>query len=1304
MRELSKGTGIANIFVSVGAEIGDFQRNMNTVNKTVGKFSKTMERQGRALTKYVTVPLTALGAIAWSSAQKIDDAMDNIRIGTGATGKVLAGLENSFRSVAKKAPSDLAEVSKAITDLNTRLGITGQPLEDLATDSLNVSRMLKTDLGETIRGLTQVMGTWRVENSKGSQVLNMMFAASQKTGAGINALSESVAQYAPILQTMGFGLEESIALLSSFEREGVDAGAIMTALRSSWAQFTKAGMKPTQALEAVIKGIANAKDESKAGALALQYFGARAGVQMARAIRSGRFEISALVEELKNSQDAVKSASDDTWGFQERWAQFKNRTALAIQPLGDSLLKLAETWLPKVEAAIESLTKWFNNLSPGMRDVITVVGIFIAMLGPLLMMVGSIAGAVTALTLPIAGVVAAIAGIAAAAVLVWKNWDKIAGWINRAKEKIVAPFKWIGRTVSAIFGKMRDDGDNSFKGMGGSIAAVSRRTADQTTSVWTKLGDWFSNVWKKIADSATGLWEGIKTAWKEQWDKIKKWLEDNVPKELQNPVSLVLVFTVAFKLVQEIATAIGNWIESLHIQEAIEEIKVKLEVCASWVITAVKEWATILWVWIDENITSRVVEAGKMVLNVIAAWTISPLVEWAKKLWDWLKSNIIPRTIEAGKMALKVIAQWGIAPLVEWAMILGSWLQKNTVSGIFKAGDILLKVFAAWAISPLAEWAKALGTWIKKNWVAGTEKAGDLLLKVLSTWTIAPVAEWVKTFGSWLQKNIVSGTAHAGDIILSVIATWSIVKPLLAAAKAIKAWLDKNKAPDLFPAGETALAVGIKWAFSFVGSFVNAVKKWWDESSFAEKVAVGTVTAGITLSWLFAAPPIAAAVGAWLASLIPEAITAPSAIGVLIALAAAFTLPSLIETFKTWWANSASGILSNIQALVTPLSLVLAIGAGFKFLWDGLKSAWDGWWKGAKTAITSAIEGLLPSIAPKVAVEPNFGDSKDASGVASVWGQIIGFAASAVATVKGMGTEVWNTLKGMGTNSVSAVSTMITGILALFTSMYDVAVGHSIIPDMVEEIEAWIAKLPNEAVGYVNSFMQQILGSFGITQVEGQTIWESFMTGIVGKTTESVGLITDKFKELGSNASTELQSLTSSMQTLISSTFSNLATSLINGQGDTLSILTNFLNQALTLILTAAINAILATEAVQVALKAMFTPGGLAIIAGALAAVMGIMALINSKDPPPDEGSGGGEEGTPKMASGGIVTRRTKAIIGEAGPEAIVPLRPSVLAAMGGGGGGIVVNVYEPRIMSDRDMEAFGEKLVTVLRRKGVRG
>jgi hypothetical protein len=47
--------------------------------------------------------------------------------------------------------------------------------------------------------------------------------------------------------------------------------------------------------------------------------------------------------------------------------------------------------------------------------------------------------------------------------------------------------------------------------------------------------------------------------------------------------------------------------------------------------------------------------------------------------------------------------------------------------------------------------------------------------------------------------------------------------------------------------------------------------------------------------------------------------------------------------------------------------------------------------------------------------------------------------------------------------------------------------------------------------------------------------------------------------------------------------------------------------------------------------------------------------------------------GVKKMAAGGIVTRPTFALIGEAGPEAVIPLPRG---GAGGGGGGVTVNVY----------------------------
>ena len=78
------------------------------------------------------------------------DAYANIRVGTGATGAALDGLEGSFRNVAETVPSDMGEVSTAIGDLNTRLGITGKPLEDLATQVLYLSDLTGTDLSKAI--------------------------------------------------------------------------------------------------------------------------------------------------------------------------------------------------------------------------------------------------------------------------------------------------------------------------------------------------------------------------------------------------------------------------------------------------------------------------------------------------------------------------------------------------------------------------------------------------------------------------------------------------------------------------------------------------------------------------------------------------------------------------------------------------------------------------------------------------------------------------------------------------------------------------------------------------------------------------------------------------------------------------------------------------------------------------------------------------------------------------------------------------------------------------------------------------
>jgi len=76
----------------------------------------------------------------------------------------------------------------------------------------------------------------------------------------------------------------------------------------------------------------------------------------------------------------------------------------------------------------------------------------------------------------------------------------------------------------------------------------------------------------------------------------------------------------------------------------------------------------------------------------------------------------------------------------------------------------------------------------------------------------------------------------------------------------------------------------------------------------------------------------------------------------------------------------------------------------------------------------------------------------------------------------------------------------------------------------------------------------------------------------------------------------------------------------------------------------------------------------------------------------------------PKLAKGGIVTRPTLALIGEAGPEAVVPLSGAngrAAAAAGfGGGGGITINFNGPMQTSRQSAREFADEVAMMIKQR----
>lgn len=335
-------------------------------NSSLGSFGKAVGKVALGVGAAAAAAVAGLTAIGGT----FDDATDTIRVGTGATGAALEGLQADFKSVVSDVPTDFGRAATAIADLNTRTGQTGEGLQDLAKRSLELSRITGTDIGEVVSTTTRLFGDWSIATGDQAETLDKLFRASQSTGIGVDKLADTVVSFGAPLRQMGFSFEESIAMLGKWEKEGVNTEAILGGLKQALGKMAKAGKEPVAEFKRLSEAIANAGSAGEANSIAVEAFGSRAGPDLAAAIREGRFELSDYLDAVNNGSDTIMQAAEDTKDWRESLQEFKNKALVLIEPvatrvfgavsnamdvLGPQLMALGEEWGPKVFAAFDEI-------------------------------------------------------------------------------------------------------------------------------------------------------------------------------------------------------------------------------------------------------------------------------------------------------------------------------------------------------------------------------------------------------------------------------------------------------------------------------------------------------------------------------------------------------------------------------------------------------------------------------------------------------------------------------------------------------------------------------------------------------------------------------------------------------------------------------------------------------------------------------------------------------------------------------------------------------------------------------------
>lgn len=311
---------------------------MSTGNTAASTIQNTTSRW-RKMTEAVTRARKAVVSMSTSYAAAVkaaEDASEVIALATGATGAKLTELTHAFETVGSKVPNNLTEVTNVIAHLSNESKATGLQLEVLAKSVLDASRIAGIESSKMMEMATKTIKDWGLSAAQSVDVMDKLYVASEKSGMKMTEFSDRMKEQGGSLQKLGFNFDQSLVLLTKWQKEGTNAKGVIETMQAAFTQLSKKnGIKePAKAFQELIQKMGEAGSKAEALKIATESLGKTAGKNLADAVNAGAIALDQdLLEALKSSSGALDKQSKDTLTLKERWSNLHHVITLAMPAL-----------------------------------------------------------------------------------------------------------------------------------------------------------------------------------------------------------------------------------------------------------------------------------------------------------------------------------------------------------------------------------------------------------------------------------------------------------------------------------------------------------------------------------------------------------------------------------------------------------------------------------------------------------------------------------------------------------------------------------------------------------------------------------------------------------------------------------------------------------------------------------------------------------------------------------------------------------------------------------------------------------
>ena len=524
-----------------------YQRMGNKMIRTGKKISSA----GATLTKTITAPVVALGAVAYKEFGEYDKSMRLVQQTMGSTDEESKMLGESIKEAAKNSVYGMQDAADASLNY-ARAGYNAKQTADMISPAFNLAAGTGTELATVTDGLATALKSFRADSEEATEYADVFAKAQAQSKTTVEDLFEATAKAAAVFTTAKWSIKDLAVATGILGDEGIKGAEAGTALKSGFANLTphsksaklwfeKMGISVTNAdgsyksfldTQKLLHGAFQKLTPEEKTNAAVAIFGKHQYVKWLKIIERSPEEVQKLSDALGNAKGQSGEMADALMSgpggaietLKSNWDIFKNTLGETIAPI---LTPIVEKLTDLVQAFGElsdeqklNIVKWVG-IAAAAGPVLVIVGKLVTGVGKLVKWAGKLGTAMKKgegifkafKGAPKGAVIGALGAIGTAVTLLIKNWDEITAKISGFYDKVKPGLGKIMSLFNKVFGFIEDllsgpfmQTFNTVLNAIESVVTVLGGVAEFIEGVFTL--NW-EKIWNGLKNIVIGAFKGI---------------------------------------------------------------------------------------------------------------------------------------------------------------------------------------------------------------------------------------------------------------------------------------------------------------------------------------------------------------------------------------------------------------------------------------------------------------------------------------------------------------------------------------------------------------------------------------------------------------------------------------------------------------------------------------------------------------------------------------------------------------------------------------------------------------------------